>query len=303
MESSKSRRKRGNFKFFEAYSWFIPGVGQMFVLLLMLLVGAVLGNLVTLVFTLAGGQQAATDYAMLIAYPIMFIPAMIYAGARSRISSYNSRGVKLDSCNFGKAGALLCAILVMLATLACGYCLDITNYILPEMPEWMDAMMDSMTNGVLWVNFLSVSIFAPLFEEWLCRGMILRGLLNNKVNPAVSILVSALFFALIHLNPWQALPAFAIGCLFGYVYYKTGSLKLTMLMHFTNNTFALIMSNTEALKDAQTWKEVIPGPLYWIIFAGCILLLILIIRTFGRIPLKSAEGNCDKVAPLLEEEL
>lgn len=299
-DSANSRRKRGNFKFFDTYSWFVPGVGQMFVLLLMLLVGAVLGNLVTLVFTLAGSQQAASDYAMLIAYPVMFIPAMIYAGARSKISSYNSRGVRLDSRNFGKTGGALCGLLVALATLACAYCLDITNYILPEMPEWMESMMDSMTNGVIWVNFLSVSIFAPFFEEWLCRGMVLRGLLNNRVSPAVAILVSALFFALIHLNPWQALPAFAIGCLFGYVYYKTGSLRLTMLMHFTNNTFALIMSNVDALKDADTWKEVLPAQLYWIIFAGCILLLILIIRVFARIPSRYPEGNCDKVAPLFE---
>lgn len=299
-DSANSRKKRGNFKFFDNYSWFVPGVGQMFVLLLMLLVGAVLGNLVTLVFTVAGDQQTASDYAMLAAYPVMFIPAMIYAGARSRISSYNSNGVRLDSGNFGKTGGALCGMLVALATLAGAYCLDITNYILPEMPEWMESMMDSMTNGVIWVNFISVSIFAPFFEEWLCRGMVLRGLLNNRVHPAVAILVSALFFALIHLNPWQALPAFAIGCLFGYVYYKTGSLRLTMLMHFANNTFALIMSNVDALKDVDTWKEVLPTQLYWIIFAGCILLLILIIRVFSKIPAKYPEGNCDKVAPLFE---
>lgn len=300
-DSKKFWAKRGgNFKFFETYSWFVPGAGQMFVLLVLLLAGAVLGNLATLLFTLAAGQEAATDYAMLIAYPLMFIPAMIYAGARSRIASYNDRGFKLDSNNFGKAGGAACAILAALATLACGYCLDITGSILPEMPEWMEAMMNSMTNGVLWVNFISVSIFAPLFEEWLCRGMILRGLLHNRIRPLWAIVISALFFALIHLNPWQAIPAFAIGCLFGYIYYKTGSLKLTMLMHFTNNSFALLMANVESLKEADSWKEVLPPQLYWIIFAGCILLLILITRVFARIPLKSDEGNSDAVAPLFE---
>ena len=299
-DAGKSRRKRGNFKFFETYSWFVPGAGQMFVLLLMLLVGAVLSNLVTLAFTLVGGQEAASSYAMLIAYPVMFIPAMLYAGARSKIAACNSGGVKLDSNNFGRTGAVACALLTVLATLAAGYCLDITLVLLPEMPEWLEEMLGNMTTGVLWANFISVSIFAPLFEEWLCRGMVLRGLLHNRVRPVWAILISAAFFALIHLNPWQAVPAFAIGCLLGYVYYKTGSLKLTMLMHFTNNTFSLIVSNIDVLKDMDSWMQVLPAQLYWIIFAGCALLLTLIVRVFARIPLQSREGNCDKVASLFE---
>ena len=277
--SAKSRRKRGNFKFLEGYSWYVPGVGQMFVLLLMLLVGAVLGNVVTLLFSLAGGAEAASSYAMLIAYPVMFIPAMLYAGAWSRLNSYNNEGVKLDSNNFGRCGAVPCALLVMLATLAAGFCLDIVQR----------------------ANFVSVSIFAPLFEEWLCRGMVLRGLLNRKVRPVWAIVISAAFFAVIHLNPWQALPAFLIGCLFGYVYYRTGSLKLTMLMHFTNNSFSLILANIDSLKEMDSWMDVLPGPLYWIVFAGCALLLVLIARVFARIPLKSPEGNCDKVTSLFEE--
>ena len=94
------------------------------------------------------------------------------------------------------------------------------------------------------------------------------------------------------------MPAFALGCLFGYVYYKTGSLKLTMLMHFTNNTFSLILSNIDSLKDMDSWMQVMPATLYWIVFAACILLLILIVRMFARIPLLSREGNCDKVESL-----
>ena len=44
----------------------------------------------------------------------------------------------------------------------------------------------------------------------------------------------------------------------------------------------------------------LPAQLYWIIFAGCALLLALIVRVFARIPLQSGEGNCDKVASLFE---
>ena len=131
--------------------------------------------------------------------------------------------------------------------------------------------------------------------------MILRGLLGTKMKPVWAIVVSAAFFALIHLNPWQAIPAFLLGCLFGYVYYKTGSLKLTMLMHFTNNTFSLVMSNVDSLSEAESWLDVLPGMRYWIVFAAAILMLVLIIQAFRSIPLERPEGNMDPVKPLFEE--
>ena len=159
-----------------------------------------------------------------------------------------------------------------------------------------------MTGGNVILNFICVSVFAPFFEEWLCRGMVLRGLLHctrkpgkngelrKGFSPAVAIIISALFFALIHMNPWQAIPAFALGCLFGYVYYKTGSLKLTMLMHFTNNTLALIAGNIDALKDMETWCDVMSAPAYYGLAALCIVFLVFAIRVFNRIP---AEGSQD----------
>ena len=121
------------------------------------------------------------------------------------------------------------------------------------------------------------------------------------MKPVWAIVISALFFAFIHLNPWQAVPAFLLGCLFGYVYYKTGSLKLTMLMHFTNNTFALVISNISAFEEAESWMDVLPGTAYWIVFFALILLLVLVIRAFTRIPEEYPEGNLDPVKPLFEE--
>jgi len=114
-------------------------------------------------------------------------------------------------------------------------------------------------------------------------------------------LATAFIFAFIHLNPWQAVPAFLLGCLFGFVYYKTGSLKLTMLMHFANNTFSLVMSNIDALQDAESFLEVLPGGRYWIVFAACLLMVALIINAFRRIPQEHAAGNSDPVKPLFEE--
>ena len=270
----------------------------MFILLAWLLVGAVLGNIASLVFTLAMGQ-ASMDYAMVVAYPLMFVPAMIYAGHKSQVNAMACKGVKLDSSHCAPIGAVV-ALIVMAGTIAAAYCSEAFTNLLPDMPEWLEEIMKSMTTGNVLINFICVSIFAPLFEEWLCRGMVLRGLLNKNVKPVAAIIISAVFFAVIHANPWQAIPAFMLGCLFGYVYYKTGSLKLTMLMHFTNNTMALVLSNIDALKDMDSWSDILPGTSYWSVYAACVIVLALVILALKKIPLQSEKGNLDIVPAIFD---
>jgi len=293
-------KKVRNYKFFDNYSWFVPGIKEMLVLLAMLMLGSILGNMITFLFTAVLGADKGTEYAMVVSYPVMFIPAMMYAGAKSRARSFNGGGLKLDSDNFRPVGGALCAVLAAVGTVSLAFCTDALSQLMPPMPEWLEQMLESMTQGNLLLNFLCVSIFAPFFEEWLCRGMVLRGLLGNKVKPVWAVVISALFFALIHLNPWQALPAFLLGCLFGYVYYKTGSLKLTMLMHFTNNTVSLIMSNIDALKDADSWMDVFPGAVYWAVFATCLVATALVVLKFRKVD-GAPEGNCDSVPSLFAE--
>ena len=140
------------------------------------------------------------------------------------------------------------------------------------MPEILKKALEQITEGPLWVTLISVSIFAPFFEEWLCRGLVLRGLLK-KLNPFNAILVSAAFFAVLHLNPWQAIPAFILGMLFGYVYYKTGSLKLTMLMHCVNNTFAAVLTRIPSLADAETFMDIMSPWAYAGVFVASLLII------------------------------
>ncbi len=294
----RALKNPGNYGFFSKFTYYVPGVADLFILLVFLLVGVLLGNLVSLLFGLFLDQKDFVEYAMLVSYPLMFIPPMIYAGVKSAGKSFNNQGVRLDSNHFKPMGGLVCALLATVATLALGFCSDAITSAMPQMPEWLETIMESMTSGTLWINILCVSIFAPLFEEWLCRGMVLRGLLGNGVKPIWAIVISAAFFALIHMNPWQAVPAFLLGLLFGYVYFRTGSLKLTMLMHCVNNSFALLFSNIPAFKDMESWRDIFSGPEYWIIMASCLILSILSVLAFNKIALVKESGNSDSVPAL-----
>ena len=244
---------RGSYDLFSSYSYYLPGIGGMFMLLAMFILGSLLGNLVTMGLQATLGADFAKQFGTVISYPVMFIPPMLYSSVKSRLNSYNTEEVLLDN---KVSGGTRLAIIVTVATMAAAFITEPVTALLPPMPEWLEKVMDQMLEGSpLWATILSVSVFAPLFEEWLCRGMILRGLLT-KMKPATAIVISAAFFAILHMNPWQAIPAFCLGLLFGFVYYKTGSLKLTMLMHCVNNTMAVVLSKIPVLKEAETFMDV-----------------------------------------------
>jgi len=113
---------------------------------------------------------------------------------------------------------------------------------------------------------LMVVIAAPICEEWLCRGVITKGLLRHG-SPLRAILWSAFIFAVIHMNPWQAVPAFILGMLLGYVYWKTRSLIPCIFIHFVNNGLSFLLMSIFPETDINASTQDLIGNLYWIIYA------------------------------------
>lgn len=92
-------------------------------------------------------------------------------------------------------------------------------------------------------GYLAVCIFAPLVEELVFRGAILRSLLGSLNNHWTAILISALIFAFAHLNPAQMPHAFCLGVLLGWMYYRTYSVIPGIIVHWVNNTVAYVTYN------------------------------------------------------------
>ena len=118
---------------------------------------------------------------------------------------------------------------------------------LPNIAENIFAQMKNNVFGIL-----SVCLVAPIFEEIFFRGAIEGYLLRKWRNPRWAILVSALIFGLIHMNPAQMLFAFLFGIILGELYYRTGSLLPSIILHFINNTLSLILMNVFEEKDTLT---------------------------------------------------
>lgn len=290
----RRHKGRGSYDLFSNYSHFLPGIGGIFGILGLFILGAVLGNIMVLCLQMFSPELAG-QYGTVISYPVMFIPVMLYASSKSRFDENFTEGYRMDSCNFGRFTGFRMALIVSIATMAAAFVTDAVSALMPPMPQWLEDAMAKLLDAPLWITLLSVSIFAPFFEEWLCRGIVLRGLLS-KTSPITAITVSAAFFAIIHLNPWQAIPAFILGLLFGYVYYKTGSLKLTMLMHCVNNTLAALFSRIPSWAEADSFIDIMSPWAYAGIFTCSVAFIISTIILLAGIPLKEGNlGGCDRV--------
>lgn len=109
------------------------------------------------------------------------------------------------------------------------------------MPESTEAMFEGIMREPL--GYMAIGIFAPVVEEIVFRGAILRILLGlfSRSWHWVAIIFSALIFGAIHLNLAQGLHAFVIGLLLGWMYYRTSSVVPGILLHWINNTVAYLM--------------------------------------------------------------
>ncbi len=90
-----------------------------------------------------------------------------------------------------------------------------------------------------WGVVLKVVIIAPIIEEMIFRGIIMHGFMRNY-SKFSAIIISALMFALFHLNPWQFPSAFALGILLGWLMVRTRSILLCILGHSVNNLLVLV---------------------------------------------------------------
>lgn len=110
-----------------------------------------------------------------------------------------------------------------------------------SVPESTEALFEGVMKEPL--GYLAVGIFAPVVEEMVFRGAVLRTLVDmfNRQWHWVAIVLSALLFGVIHMNLAQGLHAFVIGLLLGWMYYRTSSIIPGILLHWINNSVAYLM--------------------------------------------------------------
>ena len=112
-----------------------------------------------------------------------------------------------------------------------------------QMPALPDTAGDTLQKIISTPGgYFVIALLAPVVEEVVFRGAILRKLLSGMQSKWGAICISAVMFALVHANPAQMPHAFLMGWLMGWLYMRTGSIVPGVVFHWANNTVAYLMT-------------------------------------------------------------
>lgn len=291
--------KSSNFKYF------YPTLSESWILVL---VFVFLGSLV-------GGVGALlvknTALSTSISYILTMIPPFWYIAAKAKKNANPvleaPTYVWIDKPHFGKLGALPLFVLLAFAVWALSIVTEPLVSWIP-MPDLIKEAFDAAFDASKPVDLIvSTAILAPFCEELLCRGNMMRGILVQK-GVVKAILWSAFIFALIHFNPWQAIPAFILGCFFGWIYYKTHSIWACIFMHFVNNaTSAALTLLLPDMGANETLSSVMGKGTYAVVYFSALAILCAIIYLLYKKldsydKVASFEVQCDPQEPGLGGE-
>jgi len=117
---------------------------------------------------------------------------------------------------------------------------SIVIWLMPMSAEDQSMLESMMSTSVLSTLFGCVA--APVLEEMLFRGIILRSFLR-QYSRTKAILWSSVIFAVAHLNVYQLATAIVLGIVAGWLYERCRSLWPGILLHATYNSFVTLIYN------------------------------------------------------------
>ncbi len=165
----------------------------------------------------------------------------------------------LFSLNAPRKGTVLGSVLLYLGTYCLIMVLSVALMVLfPESMENVELAFSPIAEQPFVFILLVVALMPAVGEEFLFRGLMFGSLRANWLKrhpkePAVkgavyAILISAAVFGVFHMSLAKFFTTFLLGALFAYIVYRTGSIYVTMGLHFVNNAVSMaVMKYPEAV--------------------------------------------------------
>ncbi len=116
--------------------------------------------------------------------------------------------------------------------------------------------------GGLLINIGLMALLPALSEELSFRGTLQQVITNHKsqITNHVAVWLTAIIFSAIHMQFFGFIPRMLMGAMFGYIFLWSGSLWIPIIMHFTNNSLAVIAyytfgqnSSADTIGTGTTW--------------------------------------------------
>ncbi len=219
------------------------------------------------------------DWFIFISYTVTFLLSLALVRRWTLVVTFDTN----------KVGIIVYLVLIPLV-IALAIILESIVSLIP-MPESVRILFEQALQ-INFQGFLTLCIAAPVLEELIFRGIILKKFLE-KYPPKMAIILSAVIFGIAHLNPWQFVAAFAIGTVIGWIYWKTRSIWPGIFIHFVNNTFSFYLAKKFQGIEV-TFKDIIGSNFYYI---SLLLLCLLISYTIYLILKKYFEKASIKQNP------
>lgn len=119
------------------------------------------------------------------------------------------------------------------------------RYLIPEFADWwfidLSASSDSENLIANVLNFTTIVLIAPIFEEFFVRGILLTRW-SIKWGTPKAIFMSSLLFGILHPN---IVGLFFAGYVLSILYIRTKSLLIPISIHIANNLIALTIEFVE----------------------------------------------------------
>lgn len=99
------------------------------------------------------------------------------------------------------------------------------------------------TGKDLFINIFIVGVLASIAEELFFRGVLQRILIERIKNIHIAIFICSLLFSALHQEFYNLIPRVLLGMILGYAFVFSNSIWVPILMHFINNTAAVVLDS------------------------------------------------------------
>lgn len=228
-------------------------------IIVLYLLGGICSAIIQYTFLKSDSEQIFSIYSQgFLQILLLLLPTLFFAKRALLPTTLLFR--KKSSVNFIQICAGIIGILAF-QIFATGYTV-LQEKIIPEFlfnyyKEIEEAIENSyikLLRGTSYLDFVRAlfigSIIPAISEETLFRGF-LQSSLEQEYKPHKAIIITSLIFSILHLNPTGLIPLIFIGLYLGFLAYTTNNLILPMIIHFINNTFAIIVIFSPVLTNTE----------------------------------------------------
>ena len=160
------------------------------------------------------------------------------------------------------------------------------SYIISFLPipdNWLqeyDKALNVLGDKITFVQIISVVIFAPVLEEVLYRGLIMKSL-QSGLPKIAALFIQALLFGVMHGQLLWICYATVLGVLLGVIKFKYNSLYACILMHLSFNSTSYLLKPFYDRIDDNIYIEIL---LFAASFAIFVLMAVRIFRKNTELP-------------------